>query len=207
VTIDAGGPAGYSPQGRRAPVSYAGARRRRSCSSRRPAMVPRFGTSRTGSDRYRRSLYTFRFARCRIRCSRRSTRPTRLVVRPPPRTLEYAPSSPHNLERTDHHGMRAGARHAGAHRRGKHRLRSPGLRIPPLRGSRADEAETSTLLDLLHRQIRRFEQPGRSSVGRWRPPTPPDRLNLPAGATPPQLAAWTTVARVLLNLDETITKE
>ena len=30
---------------------------------------------------------------------------------------------------------------------------------------------------------------------------------LPAGATPAQLAAWTAVSRVLLNLDETITKE
>ena len=28
-----------------------------------------------------------------------------------------------------------------------------------------------------------------------------------AGATPAQLAAWTAVSRVLLNLDETITKE
>ena len=31
--------------------------------------------------------------------------------------------------------------------------------------------------------------------------------NLPAGATPTQLAAYTVVSRVLLNLDETITKE
>jgi hypothetical protein len=30
---------------------------------------------------------------------------------------------------------------------------------------------------------------------------------LPAGITPPQIAAWTAVSRVLLNLDETITKE
>jgi len=30
---------------------------------------------------------------------------------------------------------------------------------------------------------------------------------LPKAATPVQLAAWTTVSRVLLNLDETITKE
>ncbi len=31
--------------------------------------------------------------------------------------------------------------------------------------------------------------------------------NLPPGSTPTQLAAWTVVSRVLLNLDETITKE
>jgi hypothetical protein len=30
---------------------------------------------------------------------------------------------------------------------------------------------------------------------------------LPAGATPTQLAAYTVISRVLLNLDETITKE
>jgi hypothetical protein len=30
---------------------------------------------------------------------------------------------------------------------------------------------------------------------------------LPANTTPPQLAAYTVVSRVLLNLDETITKE
>jgi hypothetical protein len=30
---------------------------------------------------------------------------------------------------------------------------------------------------------------------------------LPDGATPADAAAWTAVARVLLNLDETITKE
>ena len=34
-----------------------------------------------------------------------------------------------------------------------------------------------------------------------------EAAQLPAGATAPQLAAWTAVARVLLNLDETITKE
>jgi hypothetical protein len=33
------------------------------------------------------------------------------------------------------------------------------------------------------------------------------KASLPAGATPRQLAAWTAVSRVILNLDETITKE
>ena len=33
------------------------------------------------------------------------------------------------------------------------------------------------------------------------------KVPLPAGATPRQLAAWTAVSRVILNLDETITKE
>jgi hypothetical protein len=36
---------------------------------------------------------------------------------------------------------------------------------------------------------------------------PEDAVRLPATATPAQLAGWTVVARVLLNLDETITKE
>ena len=36
---------------------------------------------------------------------------------------------------------------------------------------------------------------------------PEDALPLPPDATPAQLAGWTAVARVLLNLDETITKE
>jgi hypothetical protein len=68
------------------------------------------------------------------------------------------------------------------------------------------EAEAAALLDLLHRQIGRFEQPDAHpwALAANDPARPPQ---LPAGATPPQLAAWTTVARVLLNLDETITKE
>jgi hypothetical protein len=67
-------------------------------------------------------------------------------------------------------------------------------------------AESATLLDLLHRQIKRFEAPGAEpwALAAADPAKPP---RLPDGVTPPQLAAWTAVARVLLNLDETITKE
>lgn len=68
------------------------------------------------------------------------------------------------------------------------------------------EAELTTLLELLHRQTERFARPGASpwALAANDPDKPPA---LPAGATPPQVAGWTAVARVLLNLDETITKE
>ena len=68
------------------------------------------------------------------------------------------------------------------------------------------EPESSTLLDLLFREARRFESPGASpwTFAANDPKKPP---LLPPGATPAQLAGWTAVARVLLNLDETITKE
>jgi hypothetical protein len=37
--------------------------------------------------------------------------------------------------------------------------------------------------------------------------SPSFRNHLPGGATPAQAAAWTALSRVLLNLDETVTKE
>jgi len=68
------------------------------------------------------------------------------------------------------------------------------------------EPETATLLDLLQLETRRFDRPGADpwSLAAGDPSKPP---RLPSGVTPPQVAAWTAVARVLLNLDETITKE
>jgi hypothetical protein len=68
------------------------------------------------------------------------------------------------------------------------------------------EMEISIVRDLLRRQIERFEKP---QANPWElaandPAKPPP---LPAGVTPAELAAWTAVSRVLLNLDETITKE
>ena len=67
-------------------------------------------------------------------------------------------------------------------------------------------AETTVLLDLLGKQVARWSAPGAEpwTLAATDPAAPP---RLPAEATPAQLAAWTAVARVLLNLDETITKE
>jgi hypothetical protein len=66
--------------------------------------------------------------------------------------------------------------------------------------------ESAALLALLDRQHRRFSDPDAKpwELAADDPAHPPE---LPATETPARLAAWTAVARVVLNLDETITKE
>ena len=68
------------------------------------------------------------------------------------------------------------------------------------------EKERAELLALLEKQI---EHIGAGWVNANELATGKSELsnNQPAGATPTQLAADTVVSRVLLNLDETITKE
>jgi hypothetical protein len=66
--------------------------------------------------------------------------------------------------------------------------------------------ELDVLAAFLHRQVERFSAPGARpwDLAASDPSRPP---KLPAGVTPARAAAWTAVARLLLNLDETITKE
>ncbi|PYU95147.1 MAG: hypothetical protein DMG25_05140 [Acidobacteria bacterium] len=67
-------------------------------------------------------------------------------------------------------------------------------------------AETSELLTFLHKETQRFSHGELNSwdlVGA----NPSLAALLPKGITAAQLAGWTAVSRVLLNLDETITKE
>jgi hypothetical protein len=68
------------------------------------------------------------------------------------------------------------------------------------------EKERRELLALLERQQRRLADgwvnPAEVATGKNEKPA-----TLPEGATPTQLAAYTVVSRVILNLDETITKE
>jgi hypothetical protein len=64
--------------------------------------------------------------------------------------------------------------------------------------------ERAELLGLLERQTRRARE---GWVNAWALGGYDERLELPEGVTPVQLAGWTAVARVLINLDETITKE
>jgi hypothetical protein len=69
---------------------------------------------------------------------------------------------------------------------------------------RPSAAETATLLELLERQTRHFAGGTTAPVKLAAEVKQPE---LPEGTSRAQLAAWTVVARVLLNLDETITKE
>ncbi len=68
------------------------------------------------------------------------------------------------------------------------------------------EAEKNELLALLEKQEQRYKS---NLDWAWEMVAPSswERLPLPPGATIAQVAAWTAVSRVLLNLDETITKE
>ena len=66
--------------------------------------------------------------------------------------------------------------------------------------------EQKVLLTLLDKERTRFTEP---NADPWQlaandPSNPPD---VPAGSLPADLAAWTVVSRVLLNLDETVTRE
>ena len=73
-------------------------------------------------------------------------------------------------------------------------------------GRHPSRAESRELLGLLERQLQYVRQ-GWVDARELGFPDPAQPLKLPHGVTPSQLAAWTTVARVVLNLDETITKE
>jgi Protein of unknown function (DUF1549)/Protein of unknown function (DUF1553)/Planctomycete cytochrome C len=68
------------------------------------------------------------------------------------------------------------------------------------------EKEAAILMELLHRNVAKYSDP---MADPWSVAIskPEDARKLPNGATPAQLAAWVTVGRVLLNLDETMTKE
>jgi mono/diheme cytochrome c family protein len=159
-----------------------------------------------GPERYRRALYTFRFRSVPypmlqafdapngdMSCVRRSRSNSPLQALT---TL----NEPLFLETARALAMKT-LREGGAN--DTERLRYAFRRVLSRRPS---EKEADTLLTLLASQTRKMEAPGRNP---WEfaandPAAPPA---LPAGVTPAQAAGWTAVARVLLNLDETITKE
>jgi len=160
----------------------------------------------TDSNRYRRALYTFRFRSvpypplqnfdapngdfsC-VRRTRSNTPRQALTTLNEPVFLECARSLAQKTLREG--GSSDADRMVYAFRRCVSR--------------QPTEKEAAALLGLLQKQSVRFndgnERPW--DLAAADPEHPPE---LPPGATPAQLAAWTAVSRVLLNLDETITKE
>jgi mono/diheme cytochrome c family protein len=166
---------------------------------------PKIWNEAKGPDRYRRALYTFRYrsvpypvlqtfdaptgdVSC-VRRPRSNTPLQALVTLNEPLFLEAARALAQktltlkhtDLERVDYAFRRVLARHP-------------------------TPAESAELLGLLRTQQPRF---GKGEVNPWNlAANDPDKpVALPPGTTMEQLAAWTAVSRVLLNLDETITNQ
>ena len=167
---------------------------------------PKIWPESKGSDRYRRALYTFRYRSvpypalqtfdapngdfaC-VRRSRSNTPMQALVTLNEPEFLECARALA--LKTVREGGKADTERLVYAFRR--------------CEGRKPSDRETGVLLALLDKETRRFDEPG---MNPWDLATasPSETPNLPEGTTPAKLAAWTVVSRVLLNLDETITKE
>jgi len=66
-----------------------------------------------------------------------------------------------------------------------------------------DDIERKSIVDFYQKQLERFRSKSLDPVAI----AVNDPKRVPAGMDMPELAAWTTVARAVLNLDETITKE
>ena len=160
----------------------------------------------TGSDRYRRAIYTFRrrstpypmltnfdtpngdFS-C-VRRTRSNTPLQALTTLNETIFLECARNL--SLITLNEGGADDAARLTWAFRRCVSRTPS--------------DHERDVLLKLLAQQTAKFSTPEAKpwELAASDPANPP---TLPAGTTPAQAAAWTAVSRVLLNLDETVTKE
>jgi hypothetical protein len=163
-----------------------------------------------GPDRYRRALYTFRFRSVpypvlqnfdapigEVACARRARSNTPLQALT---TL----NEPLFLECAQALALRVLADG------GKSDADRLTFAVRRCLARNPKEEEQKILYDFLARQKQRF-QPG--GVDPWPLLSSDEKAkqkllsNLPAGTTPANLAAWTAAARVILNLDETITKE
>ena len=168
--------------------------------------APKVWKETTGPDRYRRALYTFRYrsvpypvletfdapngdSAC-VRRARSNTPLQALATWNEPLFVESARAL---ARRTVEEG--------GAN--DTQRLVYAFRRCVARRPSAAESAE---LLGLLAKEEQRFAS-GKLNAWDLAADDPAHPPQLPAGIRPPQLAAWTALSRVLLNLDETITKE
>jgi hypothetical protein len=167
---------------------------------------PKVWNEAKGADRYRRALYTFRFRSVPYPVLQTFDAPNgefacvRRVRSNTPLQALAALNEPLFLECARALAMKTLAAGGSTDaERLAYAFRCSTARAP-------DEQESAALLALLNKQLERFSQ---ADAKPWDfaandPANPPA---LPAGSTPAGAAAWTAVARVLLNLDETITRE
>ncbi len=166
---------------------------------------PKTWHEETGPDRYRRAVYTFRYRSLPypvlqtfdapngdFACVRRARSNTPLQAL---MTL----NEPVFIECAQALALRALRERSNDHERVIDAFRRCLSRRPTLE-------ETEELLGLLAEQKRHL---GTDPEKAWEIAAPGagERPDLPEGVTASDLAAWTIVSRVLLNLDETITKE
>jgi hypothetical protein len=167
---------------------------------------PKVWREEKGPDRYRRSIYTFRFRSVpypvlttfdapngEFACVRRpkSNTPLQaLATLNEPLFLEAARALA--LKTLQEGGKSDVERLNYAFRRCLSRL--------------PDREEAAALFILLEKELARLGSPDAKplELAATDPDQPPQLMQ---GITPAQLAAWTAVARVVLNLDETISKE
>ncbi len=167
---------------------------------------PKVWPVETGPERYRRSLYIFKFRSAPhpllqtfdapngdfscVRRGRSDTPLQALITLNEPGEIECAQALARQAL------INGGATDAD---RVNYAFRRTLARSP----SPAERRELLTLLDKERQHIGEgWVNPNETSASKAEPDAA-----LPSGATPTQLAAYTVVARVLLNLDETITKE
>lgn len=163
-------------------------------------------TEEKGTNRYRRALYTFRrrstpypalqnfdVPNADFSCVRRNRSNTPLqALTTLNETLFMESAQALALQTLQHGGSSDDQRITYAFRRV--------LSRPP---TKAEKAELSALLRRHSQRIAEgWVNPFELGTGRNEPPR-----NLPPGSTPAQLAAYAALSRVLLNLDETITRE
>ena len=160
-------------------------------------------TTSTGEDKYRRGLYTF--------WKRSAPYPSMSVFDSPTADMSCTRRSRSNsplqalttlndaafMEAAQALALRVW-KEGGTDERAKMNY---GFRL--CTGREPDKYELNRLMSLLEKQQVRFK--GRTAEAVY--VSSPDLNNLPPGVDLHQLAPWTIVARVLLNLDETITRQ
>ena len=167
---------------------------------------PKVWIEEHGPDRYRRALYTFRFRsvpypvlqtfdapNADVSCVRRSRSNTplqALTTLNEPLFLEAARA----LARVTLTEGGADVAHQLSYAFRRCTSRTPSTQ------------ETNVLLALLDKQKQRFSD-GKAKPWEIAADDPKHPPKLPAGVAPAELAAWTAVCRVILNLDETISRE